>query len=321
MLVRGLWLRLWLLLLLRKVQQGLGEAATSLLLEVRHLLLVVLLLQVAAVVRQMPRVIATRPDCVVLRRYIAPRAPTGASCPGQTGSCAYAAHKAQTRIRLLRVGRENLIFVGGERRRGWVRVVSGRGAAGQQLVPVIVGMAGGLAQVGLGLDVVVVVAANGVSITVASGAHVAVAAATVVTGGGALEQRGGAVIERGLGAFLQQIAAAQLRQVVVVAADAAAAAAVLVQMLQQSQAAHAAVALHRRRRGHRRNDIHIRQAGRVALRGERERGISEEVRLQLLTKREIVLNQCRHEQLPAEVPPHKGRTIGRQSFKHSAWKL
>lgn len=241
---------LLLLLLLRETQQRLGEAATALLLKVRHLLLVVLLLQVATVVRQMPCIIAARPNGIVFR------------------GCITARQEAQAGVRFLRVRREYLVLlVGGERGRrrwrvggGWCGRARRRGIA-VQLVPMVVGVAGRLAQVRLHLILIIMTNAGS---DVAIVARIAVAAA-VIAGRGALEQCGSALIQCRLSALLQQIAAAQLRQVVIVAALLL----LLLQVLQQSQAAHAAIALHRWGWWHRRYHIHIRQAGRVALGRER----------------------------------------------------
>lgn len=243
---------LLLLLLLRETQQRLGEAATALLLKVRHLLLVVLLLQVATVVRQMPCIIAARSNGIVFR------------------GCITARQEAQAGVRFLRVRREYLVLlVGGERGRwrwrvggGWCGRVRRRSIA-MQLVPMVVGVAGRLAQVRLHLIVIIMTNAGS---DVAIVARIAVAAA-VIAGRGALEQCGSALIQCRLSAFLQQIAAAQLRQVVIVAALLLLL--LLLQVLQQSQAAHAAIALHRWGWWHRRYHIHIRQAGRVALGRER----------------------------------------------------
>jgi len=102
-----LLLQLQLLLRLGETQQRLGEAATSLLLKVRHLLLVVLLLQVATVVGQMSGIIAARPNGIVFR-----------------GCITIAAwQEAQAGVRFLRVRREYLVLlVGGKWRRGRVGI-------------------------------------------------------------------------------------------------------------------------------------------------------------------------------------------------------
>lgn len=155
------------------------------------------------------------------------------------------------------MGREDVILLVCGKGRGlfvWlVRLI-------QCAVCVAVGVACGLAQIGFA-------------------AQAAAASASTV---GALQQTCCAIVEHRLGTVFQEITAAQLRHgahclpiTVAVVVVATWQQLLLLQLLQQSQAAHAAVPFQGWRRRHWRYDVHIRQAGRVALQRRRAGGRDE----------------------------------------------
>lgn len=99
---------------------------------------------------------------------------------------------------------------------------------------------------------------------------------------GALQQTCCAIVEHRLGTVFQEIAAAQLRHgdhclAVAVVVTTTWQQLLLLQLLQQSQATHAAIAIQGWRRWHWRYDVHIRQAGCVALQRRSRAEGSDEV--------------------------------------------